>query len=280
MGRVDGKVALVTGAARGQGRAHAVRLAEEGADIIAFDLCKSIPGVQYELSTEDDLAKTVEMIESLDRRVHSQVGDVRSREDVQKLVADGLQELGKIDVLVCNAGIFMPKPVWEINDEEWDTQIGVNLTGVWRVVSGVIPSLIEAGNGGSIVITTSGSVNRNFGNMTSYVAAKTGLEGFARELAADLSPHWIRVNTIAPTTVETRMADNPWVHSLFTPDKEGAPAEERRKGMMDAMSELNMLNVPWVQPEDVANGVLFLASDESRMVTGASLRVDAGFGSH
>lgn len=280
MGRVDGKVALVTGAARGQGRAHAVRLAEEGADIIAFDICAPVSGVKYEPATEADLAETVERIESLDRRVHSQVGDVRSLEDVQKVVADGLREFGHIDVLVCNAGVILPALGWEITEEEWATQIDVNLTGCWRVAKAVIPSMIEAGNGGSIIFTSSGCVARGLGNMAHYSATKSGLDGLCRELAVDLAPHRIRVNTVQPTAVHTALMDNQPMWELFTPGDEETPMEERRQGMLDTLSQYNILDVPWVEPEDVANGVLFLASDESKMVTGSPFLVDAGFAAH
>lgn len=280
MGRMDGKVALVTGAARGQGRAHATRLAEEGAEIIAFDVCEKFEGTNYEGATEADLAETVETLERLDRRVLSRRGDLRNLEDVERVVADGLQLFGHIDVLVGNAGIFFLAPTWEITEEEWRTQIEVNLTGCWRIAKAVIPSMIEAGRGGSIIFTSSGACARAMGNMSHYTASKSGVEGLCRELAVELGPHHIRVNTIQPAGVHTEMLDNKYNWELFTPDQDGAPLEQRREQMQKVAEGFNMLPVPWVEPEDVANGVLFLASDESKMVTGTALRVDAGFATH
>lgn len=280
MGRVDGKVALVTGAARGQGRAHATRLAEEGADIIAFDICGPIAGVQQEAATEQDMAETVEAIERLDRRVLPRRGDVRDLEEVEGVVADGLQEFGHIDVLVSNAGITLAAPGWEITEEDWKTQIEVNLTGCWRMAKAVIPPMIEAGRGGSIIFTASAVVRRGMGNMAHYSASKSGVEGLCRELAVDCGPHGIRVNTVRPGSVHTKMLDSEVAWKLFTPGQEDSAMESRREEMLNILNQMNMLDVPWVEPVDIANGVLFLASDEARMVTGTSLAVDAGFATH
>lgn len=279
MGRVSGKVALVTGAARGQGRAHAVRLAEEGADIIAFDLCAPVAGVKYNGATEDDLAETVRQIESFDRRVLSRTGDVRSVEDVEAVVRDGLQQFGHIDVLVANAGVVMLSKGWEITEEDWATQIGINLTGCWRIAKAVIPSMIDAGTGGSIIFTSSGVVARASGNMAHYSATKSGVEGLCRELAVELGPHGIRVNTLQPTAVHTEMMDNPAMWETFSPGDTTLSQTDKRQRMLDIMSQSNILPVPWVEPADLANGVLFLASDEAKMVTGSPFRVDAGYAS-
>jgi SDR family mycofactocin-dependent oxidoreductase len=280
MGRVDGKVALISGAARGQGRAHAVRLAEEGADIIAFDICAAIPNVLYEAADEDDLAETARLVESLDRRVLTRVGDVRDPEDVDRVVADGLEVFGHIDVVVANAGIAIVAPAWEIREEDWAAIIAINLTGAWRVAKTVMPKMIDAGNGGSIIFTTSGTAARGVGGMAAYASTKSGLEGLCRELAVEGGPHRIRVNILQPTAVNTVMMDNQAMWELFTPGQDSAPPEERRQGMLDIMSRSHILDVPWVEVEDLANAVLFLASDESKMVTGAPLRVDAGWAAH
>jgi (+)-trans-carveol dehydrogenase len=279
-GRVDGKVALVTGAARGQGRAHAIRLAEEGADIIAFDLCAKVQGSSYDGATEGDLAETVAMIERLDRRIVSRIGDLRNVDDVEGAVRDGIEELGHIDVLVANAGVTFMGRSWEMSEEDWATQIGINLTGSWRTAKAVIPHMIEAKKGGSIIFTTSGIVARGFGNMSAYAASKTGLQGLCRELAVELGPYGIRVNTLQPTSVNTVMIDHQAAWEMFTPGKEGAPLEERRQEMLDILTQSHLLETPWVESEDLANGVLFLASDESRMVTGAPLVIDAGLSAH
>ncbi len=280
MGRMDGKVALVTGAARGQGRAHATRLAEEGAEIIAFDVCEPISGVEYEAATEEDLAQTVATIESLDRRVLARKGDVRHLADVKKVVADGLHEFGHIDVLVGNAGITLVDCGWEITEEDWKTQIEVNLTGCWRLAKAVIPPMIEAGNGGSIIFTASAVARRGMGNMAHYSASKSGVEGLCRELAVDCGPYGIRVNTVRPGSVHTKMLDSQVAWELFTPGQEDSTVDARRKAMLDILTQMNMLDLPWVEPEDIAAGVLFLASDEARMITGTSLAIDAGFAAH
>lgn len=278
MGRVSGKVALITGAARGQGRAHAVRLAEEGADIIALDICGPVAGTQYKPATEADLAETVRQVESFDRRIVARTGDVRSVEDIEAVVSDGLAEFGHIDVLVANAGVVLLSKGWEITEAEWATQIGVNLSGVWRVAKAVIPSMIENGNGGSLIFTSSGVVARGSGNMAHYSATKSGVEGLCRELAVELGPYGIRVNTLQPGAVHTDMMDNPAMWDIFSPGDNGATPEQKRQRMLDIMSGAHIL-APWVEPADLANGVLFLASDESKMVTGSPFRVDAGYAS-
>lgn len=280
MGRVEGKVALVSGAARGQGRAHARRLAEEGADILILDLCAPIPGATQEPSTEADLGETVESIERLDRRVIAHKGDVRNQDDVDRIVAAGLEQFGHIDVVVGNAGATLIGRGWEISDEDWETQIGINLTGCWRLAKTVIPSMIEAGNGGSIIFTSSGVVPRAMGNMAHYSATKHGVVGLSRELAVDLGPYGIRVNTVQPSSVHTKMLDHQAAWELFTPRQDDVPLPERRQKMLDILQQMNILDVPWVEPEDVAQGVLFLASDEARMVTGTAMVIDAGFGAH
>jgi SDR family mycofactocin-dependent oxidoreductase len=276
MGRVDGKVALITGAARGQGRAHAKRLAEEGADLILLDICRPVPGVRYPCATEEDLAETIEMVSRIGRRVVAHKGDVRNSDDVDKVVTDGLQAFGHIDVLVGNAGVALLAPGWEITEADWQTQIDINLTGSWRVAKAVIPSMIEAGKGGSIIFTTSGVVAGGVGNMAHYSAAKHGLIGMSKELALELGPHGIRVNTLQPTAVSTLMMDNEVMWNLFTPGQDDASPEVRRQKMLDILSRTHPLGIPWIESEDLANGVLFLASDESRRVTGTALTIDAG----
>jgi SDR family mycofactocin-dependent oxidoreductase len=280
MGRVDGKVALITGAARGQGRAHAMRLAEEGADIVMLDICRPVQGVRYPGATEEDFAETIEMVSRTGRRVVSHIGDVRNSADVDKVVADGLQAFGHIDVVVGNAGVTLLAPGWEITEADWQTQIDINLTGSWRVAKAVIPSMIEAGRGGSIIFTTSGVVAGGVGHMAHYSATKHGLIGICKELALELGPHGIRVNTLQPTAVNTLMMDNEVMWDLFTPGREDETPEARRQGMLDILTQTHPQAVPWLEPEDLANGVLYLASDESRRVTGTALIIDAGLSGH
>jgi NAD(P)-dependent dehydrogenase (short-subunit alcohol dehydrogenase family) len=195
-------------------------------------------------------------------------------------VADGLKEFGHIDVVIPQHGVSLLGKSWEITEEEWQTIIDINLTAVWRVAKAAVPSMIEAQRGGSVIFTTSGAAARALGHMAHYASTKSGLIGLCREMALELGPYGIRVNTLQPTTVQTEMMDNESMAKLFTPDMEDAPLEERRARMIDIAKMAHMLPVAWVQPEDMADGALFLASDESRMVTGAALRIDAGFASH
>ncbi|MET0190905.1 MAG: mycofactocin-coupled SDR family oxidoreductase [Pseudonocardia sediminis] len=268
---MDGKVALVTGAARGQGRSHALRLAQEGADIIGVDLCKQIDTVPYPMSSPGDLEQTVSQIEELDRRIVAREADVRSSAQLKAAVDEGLSEFGHIDVVCANAGIFSTAPYTEITDELWDDMIAVNLTGVFRSVQAVLPHMIERGRGGSIIMTSSTAGIMGFGNFAHYTAAKHGVVGLMRTLVQEVSQHSIRVNTIHPTSVDTDMIQNPTLYSLMSPD------DPSKEGFGAAFTSMNALPVAWVEPVDISNAVLFLASDESRYVTGQQLKVDAGF---
>jgi SDR family mycofactocin-dependent oxidoreductase len=272
MGRVEGKVALVTGAARGQGRSHALRLAQEGAEIIAVDICQSLDSVPYPGATSEDLAQTAKLVEDLDRRVLTREADVRDSGAMDSLVADAVSEFGHIDIVCANAGIASSAPAWELTDEVWDEMIDINLTGVWKSVKAAIPQMIQQGTGGSIVITSSTAGLVGFGNLAHYTAAKHGVVGLMKVLAIELAQHSIRVNTVHPTTVDTPMIDNVAIRKLFLPDLE-APTKDDASGLMKAM---NALPIPWVEAVDISNAVLYLASDESRYVTGIQLPVDAG----
>jgi (+)-trans-carveol dehydrogenase len=273
-GRVEGKVALVTGAARSQGRSHAVRLAGEGADIIAVDVCRQIGTVPYPLSTADDLRETAKLIEQHDRRVVTAEADVRDGTAMQEAVARGVAELGgRLDIVCANAGIWSANKTWELTQEQWDDMIGVNLTGVWQTVKAAVPHMLAAGNGGSIIITSSNGGVAGFENLAHYVAAKHAVVGLCRTLCNELGRHNIRVNNIQPTAVNTNMIHHQGVYHLFFPAKENPSQEE----FAAAFQALNVMPVPWVEPLDVSNAVLWLASDDARYVTGISLPVDAGF---
>ncbi|MFF5991703.1 mycofactocin-coupled SDR family oxidoreductase [Prauserella flavalba] len=273
-GRMAGKVAFITGAARGQGRAHAVRLAEEGADIIAVDICADIDTVTpfYSLATPADLARTVSDVESLGRRIVAHQADVRDLGSLQKAFDSGVEELGRIDAVVANAGIATFGRSWELSAEQWRDMIDVNLTGVFHTAKVAIPALIEGGHGGSIVFTSSIGGLKGIQHVGHYVAAKHGIVGLMRTMANELAPHHIRVNTVHPTNVDTTMIQNPGTYGMFVPDD---PEPNQEKAVPGFMS-LNALPVPWVEPLDVSNAVLFLASDEARYITGATLPVDAG----
>jgi len=272
MGRLDGKVALITGAARGQGRSHAVRLAEEGADIIAVDVCEAIDTVPYDLGTEEELAQTASLVEDLDRRVVAQKADVRSLAALESAVSAGLAEFGHIDIVCANAGIASFAPAWEITEEQWMTMIDVNLNGAWRTLRAVVPSMIEAGRGGSIIVTSSNAGVRGIPNLAHYVSAKHGVLGLMRTFAAELAEHWIRVNAVLPSSTDTPMINNPAIYSLFNPGVENPTREMSLPGYQ----AMNLLQVPMLEPRDISNAILWLASDEARYVTGVALPVDAG----
>ncbi|MCE3551661.1 mycofactocin-coupled SDR family oxidoreductase [Pseudonocardia sp. RS11V-5] len=271
-GRVEGKVALITGAARGQGRSHAVRLAQEGADIIAVDLCGPLATVdKYPPATRADLDETVAEVEKLDRRIVARVADVRDRAALTAAVDEGVTELGGLDVAVANAGIASFGAAFEITDEMWQEMLDVNLTGVWNTARAAVPHLIERG-GGSLMFTSSIGGLKGIQNVGHYVSTKHGIVGLMRTLANELAPHRIRVNTIHPTNVNTDMIQNPGTWKLFAPDDPEPTQEKALPGFVS----LNALEVPWVEPIDISNAVLFLGSDEARYITGVTLPVDAG----
>jgi SDR family mycofactocin-dependent oxidoreductase len=270
VGRVEGKVAFITGAARGQGRSHAVRLAEEGADIIAVDLCQDVPSVPYPGAGEDDLAETVKQVEALDRRIVARRADVRDLGALWDAVDAGLSEFGHIDVICANAGILSFGGVLELDEDVWQDVLDVNLTGVWKTVRAAAPSMVERGQGGSIILTSSVAGLVAYLGFAHYVSAKHGVTGLMRAMAMELAPHRIRVNSVHPTTVDTPMVQNPALYEVF-----GVPGASRDEAAQ-AFRAVNALPVPWVEAVDVSNAVLYLASDESRYVTGLTMTVDAG----
>jgi (+)-trans-carveol dehydrogenase len=270
MGRVEEKVAFVTGAARGQGRCHAVRLAEEGADIVALDLCEEVADVWYSMPTSADLEETARQVEATGRRIVARQGDVRSLSSVQEVVAAGVKELGRLDIVVANAGIATFGGIEELTESTWQDTIDTNLTGVWNTAKAALP---ELNDGGSIVITSSTAGLRGFPSLGHYVAAKHGAVGLMKALAQELGARRIRVNTVNPTQVNTEMiAGNGGVHRLFCADIENPTLAD----FAVASEQTMLLPVPWVEPIDVAEAVLFLASDAARYITGVALPIDAG----
>jgi SDR family mycofactocin-dependent oxidoreductase len=273
MGRLDGKVAFITGAARGQGRSHAIRMAQEGADIIAVDIAQQIDTVPYAMATAEDLAETARQVEALDRRIVASEADVRDYDALSAAVEEGVAQLGRLDIVSANAGIFSSAVAEELSDTAWNDMIAVNLTGVWHTAKAAIPHLRAAG-GGSMILTSSTAGIKGFPNFVHYVAAKHGVVGIMRTLALELAPDFIRVNSVHPTSVDTDMIQNDSLYALFAPD---LPVEERtRETLGGRFQALNALPIPWVEPVDISNAVLWLASDESRYVTGIMLPVDAG----
>jgi (+)-trans-carveol dehydrogenase len=273
--RVTGKVAFITGAARGQGRSHAISLAREGADIIAFDLCADVASVPYGMATVKDLDETVAHVRALGRRIVPFVGDVRELGSVEKAAQQGFEELGRIDIVCANAGIAtnMSAGSLAMDSQMWQEMIDINLTGVWHTCKAAVPFVQRGGRGGSIVLTTSFVAHKPMANIGHYVAAKAGVLAFAKSLAKELAGDFIRVNCISPSNVETPMIMNESVFRLFLGDRgESSTVED----FAAASQATNALPIPWVQPEDISNAVLFFASEESRYVTGAVLAVDAG----
>ncbi|HUD77535.1 MAG TPA: mycofactocin-coupled SDR family oxidoreductase [Streptosporangiaceae bacterium] len=271
-GRVEGKVAFITGAARGQGRSHAIRLAQEGADIIAIDLCAQVDSVPYPMSTPDDLAQTVREVEALDRRIVATQADVRDYGAVKAALDAGVAELGRLDIVAANAGISSVGRAEELPEQTWQDMIDINLTGVWHAAKAAIPHLKAGGRGGSIIITSSAAGLMAMENIGHYVTAKHGLVGLMRTLALELAPDSIRVNSLHPTTVNTAMIQNAPTYALFRPDLENPTAEDAAESLLT----LNALPVKWVEPIDISNALLFLASDEARYITGVTLPIDAG----
>jgi (+)-trans-carveol dehydrogenase len=272
-GRVEGKVAFITGAARGQGRAHAVRLAQEGANIIAVDICKPIESVQVPLSTPEDLAETADLVKAQNRRIFTAEVDVRDYDALKAAVDIGVEQLGRLDVIVANAGIGNGGATLDKTSErDWTDMIDVNLAGVWKTVKAGVPHMLAGGRGGSIILTSSVGGLKAYPHTGHYVAAKHGVVGLMRTFAVELGQHMIRVNSVHPTNVNTPLFMNEPTMKLFRPDLEN-PGPDDLKVVAQMM---HTLPVGWVEPEDISNAVLFLASDESRYITGITLPIDAG----
>jgi len=265
-GRVQGKVALITGAARGQGRAHAVRLAQEGADIIAVDLAGPLPSVAYDSATPQDLAETAALVEKLDRRIVTAQLDVRDLDALKGAVDRGVGELGRLDVVVANAGICVPRAWDEVTPTIFDDTMSINVTGVWNTVMAGAPHLVAAG-GGSIVLISSAAGLKAAPFMIPYTTSKWAVRGMAKAFAAELARHHVRVNSVHPTGVNTPMGSGDMMAEMNR-----AMQTDQRLGAMF----MNMLPVETTEPEDVADTVLFLASDESKYVTAHEIAPDAG----
>jgi SDR family mycofactocin-dependent oxidoreductase len=262
-GRVAGKRILITGAARGMGRSHALRLAQEGADLILVDICQSLPQIEYPLATEADLAETARLVRDLGRRCVDRVVDVRDEAQLRSAVDDGVGELGGLDGAVANAGVLTVAPWDRTTADQWRTVVDVNLIGVWNTCAAAIPHLLHQG-GGSLVNVSSAGAIKGFPLQTPYTAAKHGVVGLTLALANELAAQNVRVNTVLPTGVPTGMV----------PQSFGSLLGEQRPDLIPIF--VNALPTPAVEPADVSSAVLFLLSDESRYVTGLEFKVDAG----
>jgi SDR family mycofactocin-dependent oxidoreductase len=273
MGRMDGKVAFVTGAARGQGRSHAVRLAQEGADIIAVDICKKFDTSPASGATREDLDTTAGMVKDAGSRVVTDVVDVRDFDALQSAVDSGVEQLGRLDVIVANAGIGTTLGKLHKGDEAlWQEMIDVNLSGVWKSVKAGVPHILAGDRGGSIVLTSSVAGNKAYPHVGHYVAAKHGVIGLMRAFAVELGPRMIRVNAVLPTHVSSPLLMNDATYRAFRPELENPGPDD----LAPVCQSFHFLPIPWVTPEDISNAVLFLASDEARYITGVELPVDAG----
>ncbi|MFN8032136.1 MAG: mycofactocin-coupled SDR family oxidoreductase [Mycobacterium sp.] len=275
-GALEGRVAFVTGAARGQGRAHAVRLAREGADVIISDICATVSDtIPYPGTTAEDLAETVRLVEAEGRKVLSRQVDIRDDAALRQLVADGVEQFGRMDILVANAGVLSWGRLWELTDEQWNTVIDVNLTGTWRTLRAVLPAMIEAGNGGSvIVVSSSAGVKATPGN-SHYAASKHGLTALTNSLALEAGEYGIRVNSIHPYSVATPMTENDAMMKVF-----GA-----HPGYLHAFAPMPYLPVgqgatgkrsDFMSVDEVADVVVWLAGDASSTISGSQIRVDRG----
>jgi SDR family mycofactocin-dependent oxidoreductase len=273
MGMLEGKVAFITGGSRGQGRAHAVTCAREGADVIIVDTLTQIASVQYPMAKQEDFDETVRQVEALDRRIITVDADVRSQEQLDAAVAKGIAELGKIDILIANAGIHSLGPFWELTDESWDDMIGVNLTGVWKSAKAVAPHMIERGSG-SIVLTSSINGLEPGKNYAHYVAAKHGVIGLMKNIALELAPYGIRCNSINPGAILTPMTSWQGAWDMMSGKPAGEGTEE---DMLEAGYSFHALKgIGFMSPQRIADTALYLNSDLASAVTGVTIPVDAG----
>jgi SDR family mycofactocin-dependent oxidoreductase len=271
MGLLEGKVALITGAGRGQGRAHAVLSAREGADVVVFDTDASIASVPYDLAGKDQLAETVRLVEETGRRAIGVVGDVRTQSDLDDAVRQGIDAFGKIDILVANAGIVSMAPIWDLDDDLWQDMIDVNLTGVWRSIKAVLPHMRER-RGGSIVLTSSVNGEEPGAELTHYVAAKHAVLGLMKNVALEGAEYGIRCNAIMPGAVNTAMVQFPYLLDKMA----GQPGAGTLEHAVKAGYYYHALPEPSMAPEATAGTVLYLNSDLASAVTGAAIPVDAG----
>lgn len=271
MGKLDGKVALVTGGARGQGRSHAIRMAEEGAQIIVCDIADQVPSVPYQMATEDDLAETVKLVEALDQRCLAVQADARSAAQLREVVERGVAEFGRIDIAAINHGICVTGG-WDTPEETIDDVLDINLKGAFLACQAVIPQLIEQGDGGSIVLTASvAGLTASYG-LLGYGMSKFGVVGLTKCLSAELAAHRIRVNAVCPGAVDTPMVVNEHMMSLFSGLETGGTRETADLGVRG----MALMPDAWLDPRDISNAVCFLASDEARFITGIAMPVDLG----
>lgn len=274
MSKLEGKVAFITGAARGQGRAEALRLAADGADIIGIDICRAVETNVAEGSTLADLQETARLVKELGREMVTAEADVRDFHGLKAALDEGVRQLGRLDIVVANAGMWNYGLTEDITAEMWDVVQDVNLKGVWHTAKAAIPILKKQNEGGVMIFTTSSMATIGAPNMSPYCAAKHGVSGLVKTIAMELAPYKIRVNSVAPTTVNTKLIHNQPTYALFAPDL--AEDQLTRENVEPRFATIPLLDLAWIEPEDIAGAVAYLASDDARYVTGLDLRVDAG----
>lgn len=273
MGTLDGKVVLVTGAGRGQGRSHALTAAREGADVVLLDVCGPIDSINYELATKADLETTAERVRALGRAAVTAVADIRDQAAIDAAVRAGLDEFGRIDCAIANAGLWDLGPtVWETTEESWRTVVDVVLSGTWRTIKAVAPHLVERRAGSIVLIASVGGLETGPG-YTSYIAAKHGVLGLMKNAALELAPHNVRVNAVCPGAVDAKIWDNPMGHALFAPP--GTPGD-RAVATEGAYGYAPLAGRSWLPPQATSNAAVWLLSDLAEHVTGVALPVDAG----
>ncbi|MDX1875220.1 mycofactocin-coupled SDR family oxidoreductase [Mycolicibacterium sp. 120266] len=273
MGQLDGKVAFITGVARGQGRSHALTLAREGAAIIGLDLCGKPRTTAYPGATESDLQETVHQVKELGGQIFVDVADTRDYAQVKAVFDRGIERFGRVDIVVPNAGICSGAKTWEIDPQDWREMVDINLNGVFHTVKAAIPTMIAQNQGGSIVFIGSTEALKGAENISSYAASKHGVTGLMISLARELGQYNIRVNSVNPTCVDTDMINNDFVYGLFRPDLD----KPTREDVLDTFAGTHILPAPWIQPQDVSNAILYLVTEPGRYITATPLVIDAGF---
>jgi SDR family mycofactocin-dependent oxidoreductase len=277
MGDLTGRVAFVTGAARGQGRAYAVRLAREGADVIICDICAAVSDtIPYAGSTPEDLAETARLVEAEGRQVLARAVDIRDDAAVRQLVADGVEKFGRLDILVANAGVLSWGRLWELSDEQWNTVIDVNLTGTWRTLRAAIPAMIEAGNGGSIIVVSSSAGLKATPGNGHYAASKHGLTSMTNTLALELGEYGIRVNSIHPYSIATPMILNDAMLKVLGKHQSFLHSFAPMPYQPPAKADKSAKRSDFMTAEEAAEVVVWLAGDRSGLLSGSQISIDRG----
>ena len=271
MPELSGRIAVVTGAARGQGRSHAQALAEAGADVVLTDICRDIDSVPYGLAGEDDLAETAQLVEKAGRRAVVVTADVRDRAAMEGVVATALDELGGLDIVVANAGICGFGEMPTLTQAQWDDMLAVNLTGVFNTFRAAVPHLVGQGRG-RLIATSSGAGRTGTPNLSHYAATKWGVIGFVKSVALEVAAHGVTANVVCPATVDTPMVHNEALYGLFAPDI----AVRTKDAVRPRYEAMNPMRVPWLDPIEITHAVLFLASDKASFISGETIEVSAG----